>query len=939
MCSRPRRPGCGRCGVDDEGRPAVCEREWAERPADALSRPGRPALLLVEGSAGMGKSRAAQRSARAPQARDAARLVVGFRPSGRLVVDEPSGAGAAPGGPPSPDATDAGRKLGAALASVRPLLLVVEDVHHADEDALGVLRGLLREPPELFAAVLTYRPEQLAARGLPLGRAVDYPARLSVTRRELRPLDGQQVRGVAEEMLGAQRCSTELVAALRQRSAGIPQVLVDLLGMLRDAGGGRRQFTVRDVDAVGVPVRLTESVLEGVQALPAPHRPIMWAAAVLGRPADARELTAVAGLPDEDGREALLAALDAGALQETGRGRYGFAAPLAATAVCRHLPGPRLEALHFRAASALAAGEPVPWARVARHWRGCGRTEEWLRAAERVAGGDGGGTVAEDETAVALLEQALEEGAGPASRRARLALALARGATLGLRTEETVRMLRKIVAEASLPPAVRGEIRLELGMLLHNQKRRFHEGREQARLAVGELSERPALAAAAMAALANPFFPGSSLSENHHWQRRADETATAAQEGAARTGADAGRATLLMAAGDPGAWDLVERLPRNAAELAERQHVARALCNTASAAVHLGHHRRGDELLREGMELASRSDAPFLARVGCGTALFRDWLTGSWEGLAERCTGMVAEDGTANEARAVLALLALAKGEWTAAHDWLPPGAPPSFEGCEVPVATTAVGVHLRLLLAREETGPAASAAGAAWAWLGRKGVWVWGAEPAPWAVEALTRAGRRPEAERLVEGFADGLRGRDAPAATASLLHCRAVLAEAGGEPAQARAYFGESGAAYARLSYPYAQALMSEGAGRCAFLAGGPVDEAVEELSGCVERLSRLGASWDAARARATLRAHHPASGRRPRGRPAYAEGLSPREGEVAELAGSGLTNREIAVTLHLSPRTVEHHVSRAMRKLGVGLRQELAGRAGRDAPAPGG
>jgi DNA-binding CsgD family transcriptional regulator len=92
-------------------------------------------------------------------------------------------------------------------------------------------------------------------------------------------------------------------------------------------------------------------------------------------------------------------------------------------------------------------------------------------------------------------------------------------------------------------------------------------------------------------------------------------------------------------------------------------------------------------------------------------------------------------------------------------------------------------------------------------------------------------------------------------------------------------------------------------------------------------VEQLSLLGASWDAARARATLRACHPAAGQRPRGRPSYGEGLSPREAEVAGLAGSGLTNREIAATLHLSPRTVEHHVSRAMRKMGVGLRQDLA------------
>lgn len=51
-----------------------------------------------------------------------------------------------------------------------------------------------------------------------------------------------------------------------------------------------------------------------------------------------------------------------------------------------------------------------------------------------------------------------------------------------------------------------------------------------------------------------------------------------------------------------------------------------------------------------------------------------------------------------------------------------------------------------------------------------------------------------------------------------------------------------------------------------------------------------------------------------------------LSDREHEVAVLAADGLTNREIAERLHLSPRTVENHVHRALRKLGVTSRSRL-------------
>lgn len=924
------------------------EQAWERRLTSALAGAGagagqEPGLVLVEGDAGMGKSRLVRRLLELPQARGVARLVVTFRASGGFVVAEPLGAEAA-----SPEA------LGALLASVRPALLVAEDLHHADGDCLALLRGVLREPPAPFAAVLTYRPEQLSGPGLPLGRAVDYPARLSVVRWRLEPLDEERVRWVAGELLGARRCPQEFVGRLRQRSGGVPQVVVDLLRMLRDAAErtGRECFSARDVDEAGVPVRLAELVLDRTAALPEPYRPIVWAAAVLDEPAGAEDLAAVAGFGGDTGRTALIAALEGSALRETSEGRYGFAVPLGASALYTELPGPVRERLHHRAAAMLAAREPVPWARIARHWRGGGRTEDWLRAAEHL--------VNEDEAAVALLEKALDVGGLPPDKRGRLALTLARGAVLGRRSEGTVRVLRGIVEDPALPAADRGEIRLELGLLLHHRKRRFEEGRTELRRAAYELAEaeRPALAARAMAALANPFFPGASLAENVTWLERAEAAADASGDRVARTATRACRATVLMNTGDLEAWRLVARLPRDSADRASRQQVARGLCNTANGAVYLGHYRRAAGLLSEGIELAARSGAPFLERVGRGTALFRDWLTGRWEGLAERCTGLVAEDGSASDARVVLALLALAKGDWGAVRDWLPRGVPSSppapcetddaYETCEAPVAATAAGARIRLLLARQDVESAAEAAASAWAWLGRKGVWVWGAELAPWVVEAHTRAGQRELARRVVAEFAAGLTGRDAPSASAALLWCRAVLAEADGEWARARARFQQSGAAYAGLPHPYARALMSEGAGRCALLLGesaeesaegsAVADEAVAELIRCAGELTDLGAVWDAARVRATLRAYRPTAQRRPPGRPSYAQRVSPREGEVAELAATGLTNREIAATLYLSPRTVEQHVARAMRKLGIASRQGLATEVARIRPAHG-
>ena len=57
-----------------------------------------------------------------------------------------------------------------------------------------------------------------------------------------------------------------------------------------------------------------------------------------------------------------------------------------------------------------------------------------------------------------------------------------------------------------------------------------------------------------------------------------------------------------------------------------------------------------------------------------------------------------------------------------------------------------------------------------------------------------------------------------------------------------------------------------------------------------------------------------------------------LTDREREVAELAGTGLTNREIASRLYLSQKTVEAHVSRVFAKLGVRSRAALARRLAR-------
>jgi DNA-binding CsgD family transcriptional regulator len=54
-----------------------------------------------------------------------------------------------------------------------------------------------------------------------------------------------------------------------------------------------------------------------------------------------------------------------------------------------------------------------------------------------------------------------------------------------------------------------------------------------------------------------------------------------------------------------------------------------------------------------------------------------------------------------------------------------------------------------------------------------------------------------------------------------------------------------------------------------------------------------------------------------------------LSPREREVCDLLAEGVSNREISQQLGISPRTVEMHRLRAMRKLGVHSTAQLVRR----------
>ncbi|WP_374985312.1 LuxR C-terminal-related transcriptional regulator [Streptomyces fradiae] len=868
-------------------------------------------------------------------------------------------------GTPGKEASAAGAIRGADGAERPgrgPLLLAVEDVHRAGPADTAALGALLADPPGRFACVLTYRPEELPEPGLVLGPGTDFPAGLAVVRHTLGPLGPAAVAERAAAALGLDECPPGLAAALHRASGGNAQTVADLLDALapRPAGpqalpgtgerpapgpdsrqdppghdarhvphghGERRPAPgPEDVEAVGPPPRLTALTLRRAAAVPERYRAVVHAAAVLDHPASARDLAAVAGLDGRAGRDAVVAALRAAALQELPDGRYGFAVPLAAAAVRGAVPGPVREALHERAAALLARRQPVPWERLAGHRRACGDRKGWLHAVERAAQehADRGDV----ENAVGLLESALATGPVPPHARSRLALMLARSAVMGLGSQPTRKVLEHILDDPRLARAVRGEIRLDLGLLLCNQLGRAPEGQAELERAVDDLAGHPVPLARAMSALAMPYWPGPPLTDNIAWMDRALAVATESGDPVVQTAAAANQVSVLLNTGDPGAWPLIERLPRDSDVVGCRQQAARGLCNAADAAVWLGRYAETRSLLEEGVALAARSGAAYAERTGRGTLLVLDWATGSWDGLADRARALVREaqgmPNIASDALTVLGLLALARGEWADIHEYLTGPGALGVDRSPVPLSAATSGALIRLALARDETGPAAAEAADAWRRLRAKGVWAWGAELAPWAVEATARAGSVPAAREMTAEFAAGLEGRDAPSADAALLWTRGVLAEHTGDPEAAVRHYEAASAAYAALPRPYHELLTAAAGARRALAAGR--EDAVTVLADCADRFDALGAAWDAARTRAELREHRPAEERRAPGRPGYGDVLSPREAEVAELAGAGMTNRDIAAALHLSPRTVEQHVARALRKTGAHSRQQL-------------
>ena len=183
--------------------------------------------------------------------------------------------------------------------------------------------------------------------------------------------------------------------------------------------------------------------------------------------------------------------------------------------------------------------------------------------------------------------------------------------------------------------------------------------------------------------------------------------------------------------------------------------------------------------------------------------------------------------------------------------------------------------------------------------------------------IEAYGRAGMLEKARALLPEFMALVPGEANPVPAARAERCAGLLAEHDFEAHFQRALaLNAQGITFeqARTHLCYGERLRRARRRR----------DARPQLRAAAEIFDRLDARPWAERARAELQA----SGERVESEPAN-ERLTPQELQIAMLVSQGRTNAEVGQAVFLSTRTVEFHLSRAYRKLGVVSRTELTRR----------
>jgi DNA-binding CsgD family transcriptional regulator/tetratricopeptide (TPR) repeat protein len=863
-----------------------------------------------------------------------------FRPAlGRLVTQWlPVGAGA---GVESPVVLGEGLlRLLRFLAAGHGCVLVLEDLHWADPESLAVLEYLTDNlAGERIFCLGTVRAEEEGAGRALVANLVDRRAARVV---EVARLGDEAIVRVARACLGAAALPVEVETFLCADADGLPFLVEEVLAGLVGAGvlverNGRWATTGPLREGRRVPPTFADAVGRRLDGLPADARGVLRTAAVFGRRFDWSLLPAATGLDDGEVVAALREAVGVQLLTAEADG-FRFRHALTRDAVLGGLLAPERAVLARGALAAVEQAHPqLPG--------------EWCELAAELA------EVAGDRPRAAEL--LLDAG-----RRARAAGALATA-------EAMLRRARRLVPDDATLTVPIDDAMTEVFALAGQVDRAFELGdRLLARLDVA--SRLPSGGAELHLRLARAAVTAG------RWQVAADHLAAARRTSAARTAALAASLDALDAQVVLGQGRLAEadRLAGSALAAAEQAGLPAVACEALEVAgriarqrdleaaeaafgrglaIATGHglelwrlralHELGtvDQLrtesvdrLRQARDLAVEIGALALVAtldLQIAAGLIKQFRPD--EGLAN------ARDSVDASRRLRLVTLPMALVLQASAHAQR--GEDGQMEAClaealalapDDPDVHGSAWGHCRatasLLAEQRQRALTEMTTGARL--LQRSPATV---APPFLGLRVLLLAVDGEDTAARVE--AERVRGSGATRhrIVGSLLGCaEAVLLGRAGRGADAGAVFASADAEFGSLVAwyrQYARRLAAEAA-----LADGwgePVAWLREAAVFFAERDERPVA----AACRALLRRTGvpvPRAGRGDTVVPAAlrALGVTSREADVLVLLADGLTNRELAEHLHLSPRTVEKHVASLLTKTGCRRRAELAGYSAR-------
>jgi DNA-binding CsgD family transcriptional regulator len=185
-----------------------------------------------------------------------------------------------------------------------------------------------------------------------------------------------------------------------------------------------------------------------------------------------------------------------------------------------------------------------------------------------------------------------------------------------------------------------------------------------------------------------------------------------------------------------------------------------------------------------------------------------------------------------------------------------------------------------------------------------------------PDLIEAAARSGRLDETANRFDRYTGWLQHSSSQARLSVLARCRALVGEG-----DVREQFVTALAPGATLS-PFLR-------GRTELLYGEWLrrerqrSEARRHLRRAADLFHQVGVPPWEERAETELRATGETARRRD---PSTLDQLTPQELQIAGLVASGMTNRQIAAELFLSPRTIDYHLRKVFTKLGLASRTEL-------------